>query len=458
MSFPKYPAYKRSGVQWLGDLPDDWNVSRLGFEAWVRARLGWKGLKAEEYVDDGYPMLATPNIKGKCIDFDAANKINEFRFDESPEIKLRLGDVLLAKDGSTLGTVNVVRSLPRPATVNSSIAVITPRASLDGLFLGYLFLSSFMMNMIASLKGGMGVPHLFQEDLNKFYLPLPPLVQQRAITAFLDREAAKIDSLVDKQNHLIELLKEKRKAVISRAVTKGLNPNVPMKDSEVEWLGHVPSHWSVSQLRRLLRGDVINGIFKKKDEFGSGALLVNVFDAYRRDFCVEFASLDRVCCTSAELEAYRVQPGDLLFVRSSLKQEGIAVVVLVGRHDEPAVFECHLIRARPKPSVLHARYASYVLGSDVYRGQMISSAKMTTMTTIDQEAIKSIAMVSPPLSEQVDIALYLDNQVSKLDQLIDQASAATNLLLERRSALISSAVTGKIDVRGLVPKPEAVAA
>jgi type I restriction enzyme S subunit len=109
MSFPRYERYKDSGVQWLGEVPEHWNISRLGFEAWVRARLGWRGLKAEEYVDDGFVFLSTPNIKGRFIDFEDVNYIDEDRFLESPEIQLRQGDVLLAKDGSTLGTVNVVR-------------------------------------------------------------------------------------------------------------------------------------------------------------------------------------------------------------------------------------------------------------------------------------------------------------------------------------------------------------
>lgn len=110
MSFPRYAKYKDSGVEWLGEVPEHWNISRLGFEAWVRARLGWKGLKAEEYVDGGFAFLSTPNIKGQTIDFEHVNYINQQRYDESPEIKLSVGDVLLAKDGSTLGTVNVVRN------------------------------------------------------------------------------------------------------------------------------------------------------------------------------------------------------------------------------------------------------------------------------------------------------------------------------------------------------------
>jgi type I restriction enzyme, S subunit len=210
---------KDSGVEWLRELPAHWGVTRLGFSSWVRARLGWKGLKAEEYVEDGYVFLATPNIKGREIDFENVNFIDQGRYEESPEIMLREGDVLLAKDGSTLGTVNVVRYLPRPATVNSSIAVISPQPELDGLYLYYLFQSTYLVATIQRAKGGMGVPHLYQEDLNKFHLPLPPLAEQTAIAAFLDGETTKIDALVDHVAKAIQLLQEHRSALVSAAVT-----------------------------------------------------------------------------------------------------------------------------------------------------------------------------------------------------------------------------------------------
>lgn len=215
---PNVPM-KDSGVEWLGQVPQEWMVSRLGYETWIRARLGWKGLKADEYVDDGYIFLATPNIKGKQIDFKNVNYINKQRYEESPEIKLKIGDVLLTKDGSTLGTVNIVRDLPKPATVNSSIAVITPYKNLASEFLLYLLTSSFMVNTIQRIKGGMGVPHLFQGDLNKFYFPIPNPAEQFEIVKFLDQETAKIDTLISKAEFAIQLMQERRTALISAAVT-----------------------------------------------------------------------------------------------------------------------------------------------------------------------------------------------------------------------------------------------
>ena len=234
MNYSAYPGYKDSRIEWLGEIPEEWSHSKLGFESIVKARLGWKGLKADEYIASGYIFLATPNIKGNDIDFDNVNYITKERYEESPEIMLQLGDILVTKDGSTVGTTNVVRYLPEAATVNSSIAVVRPFQTLDSIYLYYFLSSSYVQNVIQRMKGGMGVPHLFQEDLRKFSIILPSLSEQTAIANFLDHETAKIDTLIAKQQRLIELLQEKRQALISHAVTKGLNPDAPMKDSRIK--------------------------------------------------------------------------------------------------------------------------------------------------------------------------------------------------------------------------------
>jgi type I restriction enzyme S subunit len=212
-------THRDSGLKWVGKIPAHWQISRMSFEAWVRARLGWKGLKAEEYVDDGYVFLSTPNIKDAAVDYENVNYITKERYDESPEIKLRSGDVLLAKDGSTLGTVNVVRQLPREATVNSSIAVITPKERLNGRYLMYFFKGGYIQNVIQSLKDGMGVPHLFQRDINKMKILLPPVEEQEQIADYLDAKTAKIEGLIADITAQIEKLKQYRQIVIHDAVT-----------------------------------------------------------------------------------------------------------------------------------------------------------------------------------------------------------------------------------------------
>ena len=210
---------KDSGVEWLGKIPNDWKASKIKYECSINARIGWKALKADEYVEDGYIFLATPNIKGKYIDFKNVNYITKERYDESPEIKLEVNDVLLTKDGSTLGTVNVVRNLAKEATVNSSIAVIRSNKILNGVFLNYFIKSSYMQSIISMFKDGMGVPHLFQSDIKVFNILLPPYEEQLLISECLDKKIDRIDNMLGKVTIQIEKLKEAKQSLISEAVT-----------------------------------------------------------------------------------------------------------------------------------------------------------------------------------------------------------------------------------------------
>jgi type I restriction enzyme, S subunit len=181
----------------------NWTKTRVDRVATVNARIGWKALTANEYQPDGYAFLATPNIKSESIDFYNVNYINEFRYEESPELKLQRNDVLLAKDGSTLGITNIVRDLPRPATVNGSIAVLRS-FGIEPRFLRYSLASSSIQGMIEAIKGGMGVPHLFQWDIRRLPLSLPSLDEQRRIADFLDAETAHIDRIVALRNFQVE--------------------------------------------------------------------------------------------------------------------------------------------------------------------------------------------------------------------------------------------------------------
>ncbi|CAB5682713.1 restriction endonuclease subunit S [Providencia hangzhouensis] len=210
---------KDSGVEWLGEVPEHWDRSRLGFECSVKARLGWKGLKADEYVPEGYIFLATPNIKGSDIDFENVNYITKQRYDESPEIMLQENDLLVTKDGSTTGTTNLVRSLPEPATVNSSIAVIRSRGNIHPEYLYYFFVSTYTQNVIKRMQGGMGVPHLFQADLRWFHILLPSNIEQKSIAKYLDIQTAKCDLIIKKATNAIQLMKERKTALILAAVT-----------------------------------------------------------------------------------------------------------------------------------------------------------------------------------------------------------------------------------------------
>lgn len=438
--YKPYPAYKDSGVEWLGQVPQSWTVSRLGFESWVRARLGWKGLKADEYVDEGVAFLSTPDIKGVEINFVDVNFISEERYEESPEIKISVGDILLAKDGSTLGTVNVVRNLPRAATVNSSIAVITPFEALDSLYLFYLFKGAYLENTIQVLKGGMGVPHLFQRDINKFKIPVPSHAEQVVIAAHLDRETARIDALVEKKTRFIELLREKRQALITHAVTKGLNPTVKMKDSGVDWLGTVPEHWEALQLRRVVSAvktggtpseeqpssDIIDGLaWYTPGDFGNG-LVLTTSEKRVSDLAV----------SSGEAKVYPA--GSVLVVSIG------ATLGKVGFISESCSANQQINAVIPNSRV-HGYFLAYSLL--VKTEAMWFLANAATIGIMNQEKTKDIWLAVPPVAEQEAIAIYLDQESSRIDTLHRRTELSISLLKERRSALITAAITGQIDLR-----------
>ena len=211
---------KDSEVEWIGMIPEEWSIDFLSKIIWLRARLGWKGLKAEEYVEKGFPFLSAFNIVNNKLKWEGLNFINKERYDESPEIKLSIGDVLIVKDGAGIGKTARIDQLPKgEATVNSSLGVITPSEKLDYKYLHYFLLSNSFQNIIGFIKNGMGVPHLTQENMKSVLITTPPLSEQQAIASCLDEKTSQIDSLIALKQEKITELKDYKKSIIYEYVT-----------------------------------------------------------------------------------------------------------------------------------------------------------------------------------------------------------------------------------------------
>lgn len=211
---------KPTSIKGIEDIPNDWNEVSLLKVIYLRARLGWRGLKADEYVDAGYPFLSAFNIVNNTLVWDNLNFINQFRYDESPEIKLALRDILIVKDGAGIGKCARVENMPLGgATVNSSLGVITVSDKLYYSYLFYFFLSQPFQDNVFLLKNGMGVPHLTQENLKSVRIPLPPLSEQKVIAEYLDVKCTDIDSLIKVKQEKIDTLKQYRQSLIFEAVT-----------------------------------------------------------------------------------------------------------------------------------------------------------------------------------------------------------------------------------------------
>lgn len=212
---------KDSGIEWIGMIPKNWNVTRIGYESWIRARLGWKGLKAEEYVLEGHPFLSAFNIIQNKISWDELNYITNERYNESPEIMLKVGDIVLVKDGAGIGKCAKIDSLPyETATTNGSLAVISSTVEkLDYNYLYFYLQSAMFQNYILRIINGMGVPHLSQEELRKIKIPFPPINEQIEIAKYLEKKRNDIDMAILEKIQQLETLEQYKKSLIYEYVT-----------------------------------------------------------------------------------------------------------------------------------------------------------------------------------------------------------------------------------------------
>jgi type I restriction enzyme S subunit len=443
MSFPRYLAYKDSGVEWLGEVPEHWQAVR--FSRLISAiKDGTHGTYAR--VSDGLPLLSAKNVLDGQLDVgESESLISESDHEEITSNGFpRKGDLLLTIVG-TLGRCCVFEQ-NEPIAFQRSVCFIRLRNDHFPKFFYFVTQSQFFQEQLVGRSKSAAQAGVYMGDVAGMTVLLPPYnEEQKAIASFLDRETAKIDALVAEQEQLITLLKEKRQAVISHAVTKGLDPSVPMKDSGVEWLGEVPEHWSAVRLK-FLASDIKAGPFGSaltKDMYASsGYRVYGQEQVIPGDFSIGDYYIDEA--TFAQLAQYATQEGDVLI--SCVGTFG--KIAVVPESAEPGIINPRLIRLRVVDEV-SPNYLAEVLRSTVTFEQFSVLSRGGTMDVINIGTLSDIWVAVPPYSEQQTILGELQKLMREFDALVDEAVLSIELLRERRSALISAAVTGQIDVRGL---------
>jgi type I restriction enzyme S subunit len=445
MSFPRYPKYKDSGVEWLGEVPEHWEV--------IQSRRLF------------------------CPRNEMATE-SDRQVTASQQYGILYQDDFVAREGrrvveTIMGTHTLRRVMPNDFVISlrsfqggiewSQIegaitfhyVVLTPIKHVYEPFFAHLFKSMAFIHALRSttnlIRDGQDLrfSHFVQVSL-----PITPEDEQIAIAAFLSQETAKIDELVAEQRRLIELLKEKRQAVISHAVTKGLNPNVPMKPSGIEWLGDVPEHWEVKPLGRL--GQLQNGLNIGGEAFGAGDPFVSYGDVYKNANVPKIPS-GLVLSTPSDQAKYDLDVGDVLFTRTSETVDDIGVASTCLCPIPRVTFAGFLIRFRPIEGLLEPRYSTFLFRNQGVQGHFSGTMNLVTRASLSQEVLKLLPICVPPIMEQQAIAQFIEQQVAAFCDLISEATRAIELLQERRTALISAAVTGKIDVRNFAPQVSEVA-
>ena len=442
-AYQPYPAYKDSGVEWLGEIPEGWGLTRLKFESLIKARVGWHGLKSDEFTDVGPYLVTGSDFKGPEIQWENCYHCENDRYEQDPYIQLQNGDLLITKDG-TIGKVALVQNLYGKATLNSGIFVVRPLSNrYTSKFYFWLLQSTVFHGFVDFYKTGSTIAHLYQNVFENLAFALPSLTEQTQIASFLDHETARIDTLIAKQETLIALLKEKRQAVISHAVTKGLNPNVEMKDSGVEWLGEVPAHWEVSAMKHTVNaiGDIDHYMPQTKD---SGVPYVMTGDL--EDFAsrIDFDNCKKVSHRDFQNLSKKIKSsiGDVILARyatiGTVSYIDIDINFLVS-------YSC--VTIKPNPEKLLGIYLFYFLKSDNFKIGIQNQINTNTQGNVGVGDLKQFKLVLPPINAQKDIVYFIDRKTNELDTLIQKAESAIYLMKERRTALISTAVTGKIDLR-----------
>lgn len=435
MSFPRYPKYKESGVEWLGQVPEHWGINqgrRLFLQERGPSREGDDQLSATQKYGV-VPQKLFMEMEDQKVTL-ALGGTDNFKHVEK-------GDFVISLRSFQGG----IEYSNYQGCVSPAYTVLRPSLPICSQFWAYLLKSKSYIEALQTMTDGIrDGKNISYQQFGQIGLPVAAIDEQTAIADFLDHETVKIDELIAEQERLIELLKEKRQAVISHAVTKGLNPDAPMKDSGIEWLGQVPEHWEIKRFQRCVY--VAEGqVNPERSEYSSLPLIApnHIESGTGRLLALESAS-DQ----GAESGKYLCKKGDVVYskIRPALRKVCIA--------PEDCLCSADMYPLRPHSGLTNP-FLLWSILSEQFSALAVLESQRVAMPKINRESLKEVMIALPPEEEQKHICSFIDATINRIDTLTAEAQKAITLLQERRSALISAAVTGQIDVRGITQQKAA---
>lgn len=440
----RYDSYKDSGVEWIGEIPEGWEVKKFSRISYMKGRIGWQGLKQTEFTSNpGDPYLITGmNFKDGVIDWPEVYHITEERYQEAPEIQLKDNDVLITKDGS-IGKLLYIDKIPYPhkASLNSHLLVLRP---LDheyySKYLFYQLQSIIFKHHVELTKTGTTFFGITQEAMGQFKAVLPPNPEQTAIASFLDRKTSEIDQLIANKEKLIALYEEEKTSIINRAVTRGLDPDVKTNPSGVDWLGDIPEHWDVKKLK-YVTSNIITGKTPPSANVSYFTGDINWFTPGDLNDGLILKNSNRTISESAIAEA-----GIKLFPPKTVLLIGIGATLGKLALSESGGTSNQQINAIVfDESMVNPYYGLFFLYS--VKEAIVGLSNSATLAIFNQSQTKDFVLFVPPIPEQAAIVAYIETECSRLDTIIDKFKKQIELFKEYRTTLISEVVTGKIDVR-----------
>jgi type I restriction enzyme, S subunit len=430
MSLPAYDEYKDSGIDWLGQLPAHWDVIKGG---WIGSLFGSESVPEELVSDEGnLPFIKVGSLSKDSFEIASWDWFVHPSVED--EYRTRRGYVVFPKRGAAI-FLNKVNVVDKPSLIDPNLMGWEINGKADSVFIAYV-LKTRKLDELADVST---VPQINNKHISPERFPIPPLDEQKAISSFLDVETSKIDGLVSEQRRLIELLKEKRQAVISHAVTKGLNPNAPMKPSGIQWLGDVPQHWEVKAFQRCV--SVAEGqVDPKQTEFSEMVLIAPNHIQSGTGQLLDLENADEQGAISGK---YFCKAGNVIYskIRPALRKVCIA--------PEDCLCSADMYPLHAHSGLTNEFLFRWIL-TEQFSAFAVLESDRVAMPKINRESLKQVKFALPPIDEQRQICEHIASQTIGFDRLVAEAERAIELLQERRTALISAAVTGKIDVRGVL--------
>lgn len=419
---------KDSGVEWIGQIPEGWkNIKLKSYFSFEKGKNA--SLYTQEYLGQNQGIY--PVYSGQTENNGIMGKIDSYDY----EIEECLFTTTVGAKVMTPKVLNGKFSLSQNCLIMKKIK----KCNLKFFYYVLLPLFSYEKSLIPVYMQ----PSLRMEDLKKYRFFIPLLEEQEKIANYLDKKVADIDLIIEKTKITIEDYKKYKQSIITEAVTKGLNPNVEMKDSGIEWIGQIPKHWEIKKLRFL--GNCQNGISKSSEYFGKGFPFVSYSDVYR-NYELPFP-INLVESNEKDRELYSVKYGDVFFTRTSETIEEIGFSSTCLKSIENAVFAGFTIRFRPFNLIeLYPNFSKYYFRSNIHRKYFVKEMNLVTRASLSQELLKKLPVILPPIEEQQQIAKYLDKKVFEIDNLISKKESLISEMEEYKKSLIYECVTGKKEI------------
>lgn len=441
----KYNSYKDSGVEWIGEIPSHWECTRLR----MLGNFSSSGID-KKLNDDEYPVRMvnfTDLIQSRNY-FPIQTGEKEYMKVTTPyskfiEHKLNRGDMVFIPSSEThedLGYSSLIDFDEDDVVYSYHILRFRTNKEIYHYFKKYLVNHHSVLNQFSSEGKGTTRQIIGRNVFNNVHVVLPPLSEQQQIVSYLDRKTSQIDTLIEKTQRKIELLKENRTSLINEVITKGLNPNVEMKDSGVEWIGEIPSHWELKRLKNVSDvkpSNVDKHIFPDEIQ----VRLCNYTDVYYNDFITSSTELKKGSCNSLEYEKFKLEKGDVIITKDSESPNDIGIPCLVIDNFDDVVCGYHLTLI--KPLSLIGGYIFRFIQSDRTRRYFEVHSNGITRYGLGKSSIENLFIPFPPYSEQEEIVSYLDEHTQLIDKTVSIEERRIELLKEYRQSIISEVVTGK---------------